>query len=246
MRLKALFAASAVLLTSFSMAQAGTVHTTWEKFKAGHAMHRLSVDGQKAMMDVFQARDLLAQGKTDAAIPPLYDAQKRFKAASADNKKFFAAESQLQPAPQHPVSATHTPVANPTTWVPVGGEFIVSETLAPEKQAALANANKQFQAGQTQQAQQSLQVVGEDADFIMAHKTDTDLGAANCRSYPTRRCPLLCTRACPVSGSHPLANALKSDGLTSAFCSTNGRLCPGSLQTVVHQTPGFSPVPLSR
>lgn len=168
MRLKALFAASAVLLTSFSMAQAGTVHTTWEKFKAGHAMHRLSVDGQKAMMDVFQARDLLAQGKTDAAIPPLYDAQKRFKAASADNKKFFAAESQLQPAPQHPVSATHTPVANPTTWVPVGGEFIVSETLAPEKQAALANANKQFQAGQTQQAQQSLQVVGEDADFILA------------------------------------------------------------------------------
>ena len=168
MRLKALFAASAVLLTSFSVAQAGTVHTTWEKFKAGHAMHRLSVDGQKAMMDVFQARDLLAQGKTDAAIPPLYDAQKRFKAASADNKKFFAAESQLQPAPQHPASATHTPVANPTTWVPVGGEFIVSETLAPEKQAALANANKQFQAGQTQQAQQSLQVVGEDADFILA------------------------------------------------------------------------------
>ncbi|GAB31149.1 hypothetical protein BJI49_07520 [Acetobacter pasteurianus] len=168
MRLKALFAASAVLLTSFSVAQAGTVHTTWEKFKAGHAMHRLSVDGQKAMMDVFQARDLLAQGKTDAAIPPLYDAQKRFKAASADNKKFFATESQLQPAPQHPVSANHTPVANPTTWVPVGGEFIVSETLAPEKQAALANANKQFQAGQTQQAQQSLQVVGEDADFILA------------------------------------------------------------------------------
>lgn len=168
MRLKALFAASAVMLTTFSVAQAGTVHTTWEKFKAGHSMHRLSVDGQKAMMDVFQARDLLAQGKTDAAIPPLYDAQKRFKAASADNKKFFAAESQLQPAPQHPVSATHTPVANPTTWVPVGGEFIVSETLAPEKQAALANANKQFQAGQTQQAQQSLQVVGEDADFILA------------------------------------------------------------------------------
>ncbi|CEF57264.1 hypothetical protein AGA_2581 [Acetobacter ghanensis] len=168
MRFKTPLAAVAALMLGASAAHAGAIHTDWEKFKAGRALHHLSVDGQKAMQDVLQARDLLAQGKTDAAIPPLYDAQKRFVAAQKDNRRFFAAEDQLQPAPQHPASATHKPITGAITWIPVGGEFILTETLAPEKKAAAQQANQALKAGQNTQAQQNLQVVGEDADFIVA------------------------------------------------------------------------------
>lgn len=168
MRFKASLAAVAALMVSASAAQAGAIHTDWEKFKAGRALHHLSTDGQKAMQDVLQARDLLAQGKTDAAIPPLYDAQKRFVAAQKDNRRFFAAENQLQPAPQHPLSATHKPTTGAMTWIPVGGEFILTETLAPDKKTAVQQANQALQAGQNAQVQQNLQVVGEDADFIIA------------------------------------------------------------------------------
>lgn len=168
MRFKASLAAVAALMVSASAAHAGAIHTDWEKFKAGRALHHLSVDGQKALQDVLVARDLLAQGKTDAAIPPIYDAQKRFVAAQKDNRRFYAAEDQLQPAPQHPVSATHKPTTGAVTWIPVGGEFILTETLAPDKKAAAQQANKALKAGQNAQAQQNLQVVGEDADFIIA------------------------------------------------------------------------------
>lgn len=168
MRFKASLAVVAALMVSASAAHAGAIHTDWEKFKAGRALHHLSVDGQKALQDVLVARDLLAQGKTDAAIPPIYDAQKRFVAAQKDNRRFYAAEDQLQPAPQHPVSATHKPTTGAVTWIPVGGEFILTETLAPDKKAAAQQANKALKAGQNAQAQQNLQVVGEDADFIIA------------------------------------------------------------------------------
>lgn len=168
MRFKASMAALAALMVSTTAAHAGVIHTDWEKFKAGRALHHLSVDGQKAMQDVLVARDLLAQGKTDAAIPPIYDAQKRFVAAQKDNRRFFAAEDQLQLSPKHPVSATHKPATGAITWIPVGGEFILTETLAPDKKAAAQQANQALKAGQNTQAQQNLQVVGEDADFIIA------------------------------------------------------------------------------
>ncbi|GAN69209.1 hypothetical protein AA0473_0752 [Acetobacter orleanensis NRIC 0473] len=165
---KASLAALAVLTATPVMAHASSLHTKWEQFKAGRALHHLSADGQRALVDILKARDTLAAGKTDAAIPALYDAQKRLTAAGKAAKKFDAAENQLQPAPQHPVSPSHTAVTAPTTWIPVGGEFIETETLAPEKKAAVATANGQLKAGQTDQAAQTMQVVGDDADFILA------------------------------------------------------------------------------
>lgn len=168
MRFKFSLMAAAVLMVGVVPAQAETLHARWEEYKAGRAMRHLSADGQKAMVDVLQARDLLSQGKSDAAIPLLYDAQKRFAAAGTDNRRFIAAENQLQPAPSHPAGANHKPVAGSVTWVPVGGELVVTDTLAPEKKAAAQTVNQQLKAGQTQQAQESLAVVGQDTDFIIA------------------------------------------------------------------------------
>jgi hypothetical protein len=168
MRFKFSLMAAAALMVGVVPAHAETFHARWEQYKAGRAMRHLSVDGQKAMTDVLQAHDLLAQGKSDAAIPLLYDAQKRFAAAALDNRRFMAAEGQLQSVPSHPVGTDHKPVVGSVTWVPVGGELVVTDTLAPEKKAAVQTANQQLKAGKTRQAQQTLAVVGEDADFVVA------------------------------------------------------------------------------
>lgn len=168
MRFIPLMAIAASLAVTPVASHATSLHTHWEQYKAGRAFRHLSNDGQKAFGDILKARDLLAAGNTDAAIPALYDANKRLTAAGKASTKFKAAEASLQPAPQHAPAAGHVPATTPTDWIPVGGEFIASETLAPEKKAAVATANKQLQAGDTQQAAQSMQVVGEDVDFIVA------------------------------------------------------------------------------
>lgn len=166
-RLSALvLAASLAAVPTF--AHAGALHTHWEKYKAGRAMKHLSADGQRALVDILQARDLLSAGKTEQAIPALYDATKRLQSASKDDTKFMAAESALMPAPQHPAQPGHVPSTTPDAWVPVGGEWIASETLAPEKKAAVGTANGQLKTGTTQQAADTMQVVDEDVDFIVA------------------------------------------------------------------------------
>lgn len=162
-------AAISALLCATPLAGAASLHSHWEQFKAHRAFHHLSADGQRAFQDIISARDILQSGgKPEAAIPALYDAQKRLAAAEKADKKFQAAESDLHPAPQHPVAANHQPVTGQTDWLPVGGEFIVNETLAPEKKTAVATANAQLKSGNTDQAAQTMQVVGEDADFILA------------------------------------------------------------------------------
>ncbi|WP_173568964.1 YfdX family protein [Acetobacter conturbans] len=151
-----------------TFAQAASVHTAWEKFKAGRALKHVSADGQRAFGDLLQAHDLLAAGKTEQAIPLLYDAEKQFDAANKANNKLMSAEASLARSPQHPASPDHVASTQQETWIPVGGEFVETETLAPEKKAAVAAANGQLKAGNTQQAAQSMQVVDDQVDFIVA------------------------------------------------------------------------------
>ncbi|RFD19446.1 hypothetical protein DY926_11185 [Komagataeibacter melaceti] len=172
MRFIASLAASLAVMTGLSAAplgaQAASLHTNLEKFKAARAFNHLSADGQRALADILNAKQVLDAGQTEAAIPALYDATKRLTAAAKANGQFIAAETSLHPAPQHPAPATHVPSTTPVTWIPVGGEVIGTETLAPEKKAAVATANSQLKSGQIPQAAQTLQVVGADADFILA------------------------------------------------------------------------------
>lgn len=168
MRIMASLAVVAALGSVPALSQAASLHTTWEKFKAGRALRHLSDDGQRALSDIVTARQFVAQGKVDQAVPALYDAQKRLEAARKAEKHFNAAESALQIAPQHPLPPSHQPVTTPTDWLPVGGEFIASDVLAPEKKAAVATANAQLKAGDNQAAAQTMQVVGQDVDFILA------------------------------------------------------------------------------
>ena len=159
---------------------ASSAHVAWEKYKAGRSLKHLSADGQRAFGDLLQAHDLLAAGKTDQAIPFLYDANKSLTAASAADHKFVAAEASLTPAPQHPAAPGHTPSNTQEVWIPVGGEFVETETLAPEKKAAVAAANRQIKAGKAPQAAETMQVVDDKLDFIVAlAPLDKTQGAVN-------------------------------------------------------------------
>ena len=162
------FMLAAGLAVAPTFAHAGSVHTNWEKFKAGRAFKHLSIDGQRAFADLLQAHDLLTAGKTEQTIPLLYDAEKKLDAASKASKKLDAAEASLNRAPQRPAPAGHVPSTTPETWIPIGGEFVETETLAPEKKAAIAAANSQIKTGNNQQAAQSMEVVNDQVDFIVA------------------------------------------------------------------------------
>ncbi|MDG6093573.1 YfdX family protein [Acetobacter sp. AN02] len=144
------------------------IHDRYEQGRADHSFRHLSKDGQRAIDDILQARDLLAAGKTTQAVPLITDAGKRLEAAGKARLKFNAAEAALHRVPQHPAPAGHTATTQPTDWIPVGAEFIVTDEMAPEKKAALTTANTQIRQGNTAQASQTVQVVGQDAALIIA------------------------------------------------------------------------------
>ncbi len=136
--------------------------------KEHRAFHHLSDHGQKAMLSIVEAQHFLTAGQDEKAIPALTAALSHLDLAAKAREQFTAAETDLHPAPQHPVPSKHTAQAGPTDWIPVGGEVIATTELEPAKKTAIATANAQLKAGQTAQAAQTLQVVGQDIDFIIA------------------------------------------------------------------------------
>lgn len=162
---KILIASAALLFTT--MASAHGAPKSNDK-TIDHDFTRLSVDGQKAFADIYQAQKFLSANQTTQALPLLQDAQVRLQKAAKDNRKFMKAESELTPASSAPPKSTTHVVSNtPESWVPVVGLYVVTDEMAPEKKAALNTANQHLQQGQPQQAAQDLQVVGQDVDFIM-------------------------------------------------------------------------------
>lgn len=129
---------------------------------------KLSKDGQRAFADIYQAQQDLSANQITQALPLIQDAQIRLEKAAKDDHAFMKAEGELPPAPgAPPKSVTHVPSTTPTSWIPVLGVYVVTDALAPEKQAALNSANKHLQQGQKQLAAQDLQLVGVDVDFII-------------------------------------------------------------------------------
>ncbi|MCX5617079.1 YfdX family protein [Bombella sp. TMW 2.2543] len=145
-----------------------TKHEKYETKKEHRAFHHLSENGQKAMANILDAQQFLANGQNNKAVNALRSASSHLDAAAKAREQFTAAEADLHPAPQHPVSSAHTAQNGPTDWIPVGGEVIATDVLEPSKKSAVATANAQLKAGQTEQAAQTLKIVGEDIDFVIA------------------------------------------------------------------------------
>ncbi|MCK8636172.1 hypothetical protein CO583_04575 [Parasaccharibacter sp. TMW2.1882] len=162
------FADDAAPASNNAPAAVSSKHVKSVRKKEHRAFHHLSEHGQKAMASIVQAQQFLAAGQSEQALPALNAAVTHLQAAAKAREQFTAAEADLHPAPQHPVSSSHTPQNGPTDWVPVGGEVIATDMLEPSKKSAVATANAQLKAGQTDQAAQTLQLVGQDIDFIIA------------------------------------------------------------------------------
>ncbi|KAB8124432.1 hypothetical protein D3W54_09815 [Komagataeibacter medellinensis] len=153
---------------------AGAAHATPS---AGRAVNRdfakLSVDGSRAFDDIAMARTALANNDTAGAVKLLTDANNALKRAKSDNKVFMKAEAQLTPPKKAPAGAPAPAAAastKPVAWLPVDGEYIVTEDLEPSstKATAVTSANTSLNKGQPAQAAQNLQVAAVDVDFVLA------------------------------------------------------------------------------
>lgn len=152
----------------------GAAHATPS---AGRAVNRdfakLSADGSRAFDDIAMARTALANNDTAGAVKLLTDANNALKRAKSDNKVFMKAEAQLTPPRKAPTGApapAAAPSTKPVAWLPVDGEYIVTEDLEPSstKATAVSAANTSLNKNQPAQAAQNLQVAAVDVDFVLA------------------------------------------------------------------------------
>lgn len=131
---------------------------------------KLSEDGVSAFNDIHLARIDLFNGKTNEAAKLVSDALASLLQAKRVNAAFMKAESELHPPPQAPVPGDHTRSATPIAWLPIDGEISTDETykLAPEKAAAVVDANKSLEKGDGAKALETIRVAAVDVNYIAA------------------------------------------------------------------------------
>jgi hypothetical protein len=122
---------------------------------------KLSTAGAQAFDDVALARLAIFDGHPARAATLIEAAVTAFDRAAVDHTAFAKAENALNPPTslRRPPTDGVTP-GTPTTWIPVGEGFAVSETLAPAKAtaSALETANHSLKAGEQPGAVQKLKV----------------------------------------------------------------------------------------
>lgn len=129
---------------------------------------RLSKDGQKAFSNILLAQQALANNQNGQAQSLIDEAEARLDKAAKDNKAFVRAEDAMQPVPSHGAPKRLAASGAPLHWLPVGGEYAVTDALAPAQQTALANANQHMKTGDTKLVNQDLQVVGTQVQYVVA------------------------------------------------------------------------------
>ena len=145
---------------------------------AGQDYARLSIDGAHAFQDIGLARLAIFDGKPAAAVKLVADAQQAMGRAKTADSVFMKAAADLKTA--SPASATPSntetspPSASPSTtkvaWVPIDGQLVLDETLAPTpaNTKAVAQANDHLRNGEPDKARDSLKVASVTADYILA------------------------------------------------------------------------------
>jgi YfdX protein len=140
-----------------------------------HDFSRLSRDGLRAFVDIDMARQALAQGDKATAGRILADANQALDHAQGDHHRFVRAEAALTPAAKAPPGAPgHLPAptagTQDVTWIPVDGEYVVSNAPAatPDKVQAVQSANRSLKKGDTATTSQALTGADIDVDFIIA------------------------------------------------------------------------------
>lgn len=139
-----------------------------DRAHADRDFSRLSKDGQKAFANILLAQQALANNQNGQAQSLIDEAEARLDRAAKDSKAFVRAEDAMQPVPSHGAPKRLATGGVPMHWLPVGGEYAVTDALAPAQQTALANANQHFRSGDTKLVNQDLQVVGTSVQYVIA------------------------------------------------------------------------------
>jgi hypothetical protein len=168
MKISSVTIAAAVIV---SLGAAGVAAASDQAGKADKDLGKLSVDGAAAYQDIGLARLAIYNGKTDDATRLVNDAMASLNRAKSDDAVFNKAESDLTPPKNAAAETPKTAPASKTAiaWVPVDGEFILDETLAPTsaKTGAVNEANKHLRNGEPDKAKDALKVASADADYVM-------------------------------------------------------------------------------
>ena len=156
---------------------------------AGKDYARLSIDGAHAFQDLGLARLAIFDGRPGMAVKLVSDAQAAMGRAKSDDTVFMKAQADLKTSKTATGTAA-TPAAgsDSTTkiaWVPIDGELVLDETLAPtpEKSAALAEANEHLRKGEPDKAREALKVAAITADYTLSvaplKQSTTDIAQAS-------------------------------------------------------------------
>ncbi len=148
------------------------------KNAAGQDYARLSIDGAHAFQDIGLARLAIFDGKPAAAVKLVADAQQAMGWAKIADSVFMKAAADLKTASPSSATLSNTetspaeasPSTTKITWVPIDGQLVLDETLAPTpaNTKAVAEANDHLRNGEPDKAREALKVASVTADYILA------------------------------------------------------------------------------
>ncbi|WP_169708732.1 YfdX family protein [Trinickia terrae] len=136
---------------------------------AAKDLRKLSKEGSKAFNDVSQARLALFDGKPEAAVKLIKEAQQSLKKAKADDTAFLKAESEMK-GPASEAAAAKAAAAAPVQWLPVAGEVSIGEDISKNsaKVDAVDKANSQMKSGDRDGAMETLRLADIKVIYTLA------------------------------------------------------------------------------
>jgi hypothetical protein len=173
--LLAVFMASTMLAGTAYAAAGGTAQPAAGSVHAPLAdkdFGKLSTDGASAFNDVHLARLAIFDGRTDEAVKLIDNAQKSLVKASADDTVFVKAESEIWSSAKTAPAQQAKPATStvPISWIPIDSDLVLGESYqpTPEKAAAVVDAKKSMQGGDSSKALQAIRLAAVDIDYTVA------------------------------------------------------------------------------
>jgi hypothetical protein len=139
---------------------------------AGREYGRMSQDGARAFNDIVLARRAIFDGRTDAAVKFVADAEVSIHKVKADDSLMLKAENLVARAPSDDAKAAPVPATKGAAiaWVPIDSDIAIGETFVatPESSAALVGARKSLEQGDGARSLATIRLAGIDVDYTVS------------------------------------------------------------------------------
>jgi hypothetical protein len=178
-------AATALIATTFLSA---VVQAAESPQSVTSDMGKLSSKGNQAFQQIELARLAIFNGHASEATRLVKEAQQSLKVAQTDDTAFVKAENNLKAPPTAAAApsgaSSTTRSTEPTTWLPVGADVTITDSLtqSPSKAKAIASANEHLKKGKREAALSALKVANINVAYTMElvplKQTMTDINQA--------------------------------------------------------------------